>query len=369
MAKKLRYGIIGCGGIAQAKHLPSIQKLGDVEFAAFCDILPARAEEANREYAGGKGKVFTDYRELLREELDAVCVLTPNNAHSAITVAALKSGKNVMCEKPMAKNYAEAKAMLVARDESKKLLTIGYQNRFRPDSLFLKAECEKGSFGEIYFAKATALRRRAVPTWGVFLDAEKQGGGPLIDIGTHALDLTLFMMNNYEPLYAVGTVYHKLNKDKNTGNAWGDWDTKAFTAEDSAFGFVVMKNGATIVLESSWALNITGEREAVTTLCGTKGGADMPRAGELVLNGVKNGRPYTLTPMLQAGGVAFYKGDAEKDMDREARTFRDAVRGKGKLYVLPEEALVVTRILEGIYKSAASGKPHYFDTETKVSGE
>ncbi|MDR2102312.1 MAG: Gfo/Idh/MocA family oxidoreductase, partial [Treponema sp.] len=255
----------------------------------------------------------------------------------------------------------EAQAMIAARDASGKLLTIGYQNRYRPDSLFLKEECEKGALGEIYFAKATAIRRRAVPTWGVFLDEEKQGGGPLIDIGTHALDLTLFMMNNYEPAYAVGSVYHKLNKDKNTGNAWGDWDPKKFTVEDSAFGFVVMKNGATIILQSSWALNITEVREAVTTLCGTKAGADMPHAGALTINGVRNGRQYVLTPDLKAGGVAFYDGAEVKDSDLEARTFLKAIQGKGKLYVLPEEALVVTKILEGIYKSAKSGKPHYFD--------
>jgi len=363
MKTKLRYGIIGCGGIARGKHLPSIKKLGDVEIAAFFDILPARAEKLSQEYTGGKGKVFTNYRDLLKEELDAVFVLTPNDSHSEITVAALKSGKHVMCEKPMATSSAEARAMIAARDESKKLLTIGYQNRFRSDSLFLKAECDKGSLGEIYFARATALRRRAVPTWGVFLDAKRQGGGPLIDIGTHTLDLTLFMMNNYEPEYAVGTAYHKLNKDKNTGNAWGDWDTKAFTAEDSAFGFIVMKNGATIILQSSWALNTIDEKEAVTTLCGTKGGADMSKPGELVLNGVKNGKLYNMKPLLQSGGVAFYDGDAEKDTDREARTFRDAILGKGKLYVLPEEALVVTRILEGIYKSASTGKPFYFDKE------
>jgi predicted dehydrogenase len=363
MGKKLKYGIVGCGGIAQTKHLPSIQKLGDVEVTAFCDIIPSRAEDCNRKYAENKGKVFTRYQDLIKEDLDAVIVLTPNNSHSEITVASLKSGKHVLCEKPMAKTYAEAKAMIAARDSSKKILTIGYQNRYRADSLFLKAECEKGTLGEIYFARATALRRRAVPTWGVFLDAEKQGGGPLIDIGTHALDLTLCMMNNYEPSYAVGTTYHKLNKEKNTGNAWGDWDTKAFTAEDSAFGFVVMKNGATVTIESSWALNITGEREAVTTLCGTKGGAEMPAQGELILNGVKNNRLYTLQPSLKAGGVAFFDGENLKAADLEARTFRNAIRGKGKLTVLPEQAMTVTRILEGIYKSAASGKPHYFDKE------
>jgi len=360
MSKKLKYGIIGCGGIAQSKHLPSIKKIADVEIIALCDIIPAKAEKLNKELNDGKGKVFNDYRELLKEDLDVVCVLTPNNSHCEITVSALNAGKHVMCEKPMAKNYEEAKAMLSAKDKSGKLLTIAYQNRYRADSFFLKAECENGTLGEIYYAEATAIRRRAVPTWGVFLDEEKQGGGPLIDIGTHALDLTLFMMNNYEPAYAVGTVYHKLNKDKNTGNAWGDWDPNIFTVEDSAFGFIVMKNGATIVLKSSWALNTIDVREAVTTLCGTKAGADMPHSGELVINGVKNSRQYISKPDFKIGGVAFYGAVQETEADIEARMFADAIQGKGKLYVKPEEAAVVTKILEGIYISAKTGKPHYF---------
>jgi predicted dehydrogenase len=359
MAKKLKYGIVGCGGIANQKHLPAIRNLEDADALAFCDIVVERAEKANLEYADGKGKVFTDYRKLIEEDLDAVFVLTPNISHAEITIAALRAGKHVLCEKPMAKSYAEAQRMIEERDKSGKLLTIGYQNRFRPDSLFLKAECDAGVLGDIYFAKATALRRRAVPTWGVFLDEEKQGGGPLIDIGTHALDLTLFMMNNYEPAYAVGTTYHKLNNDKKTGNAWGDWDSQKFTVEDSAFGFIVMKNGATIILQSSWALNTTEVREAVTTLCGTKAGADMPKAGSLVINGVKNGRQYTLSP-AEGGAAAFYEGQTVKDTDLEAQTFASAIRGQGKLYVLPEEAAVVTQILEGIYNSAKTGKPHYF---------
>ncbi|MDR1287334.1 MAG: Gfo/Idh/MocA family oxidoreductase [Treponema sp.] len=360
MDKTLKYGIIGCGGIANAKHLPSLKKIPGVEMAAFSDIIRERAEKANREYGGGKGKVFGSWRELLGEDLDAVCVLTPNNTHAEISIAALKAGKHVMCEKPMAKTYKEAQDMLAARDAAGKLLTIGYQNRFRPDSLFLKAECKKGTLGEIYFARAVALRHRAVPTWGVFLDEEKQGGGPLIDIGTHSLDLALFMMDNYEPVYAAGTVYHKLNRDKNTGNVWGDWDTKKFTVEDSAFGFIVMKNGATIMLQSSWALNTAEIREGVASFCGTKGGADMPRQGELVINGVRNGRQYTLTPSLKAGGVDFYGGSDEPESDLEARCFAKAIRGRGELYVRPEEAAAVTMILEGIYRSAAAGKPYFF---------
>ena len=108
------------------------------------------------------------------------------------------------------------------------------------------------------------MRRRAVPTWGVFLDEEKQGGGPLIDIGTHSLDITLYVMNNYKPKYAVGTTYHKLNNDTKTGNIWGDWDPEKFTVEDSAFGFVVMENGATVSVDASWALNYANPGEAQT---------------------------------------------------------------------------------------------------------
>lgn len=358
--KKYKYGIVGCGGITNGKHMPAIAKLKDAEMVAFCDIIVERAEKANEKFGDGKGKVFEDYRELLKMDLDAVIVGTPNCSHCEITVAALEAGKNVLCEKPMAMNYEEAKKMLAARDKSGKVLTIGYQNRYRPECLYLKQECDAGTFGDIYYAHAQAIRRRAVPTWGVFIDEEKQGGGPLIDIGTHALDLTLFMMNNYEPDYCVGTTYHKLNKDTQTGNAWGDWDTEKFTAEDSAFGFIVMKNGATIYLSSSWALNTLDVREAVTEFSGTKAGADM-RDG-LRINGVRNGRQYVLKPDFQAGSVAFFDGAASsKPEDMEAARFLACLKGEAKPYINADEAAVVTRILEGIYISAKTGKPYKFD--------
>ena len=174
----------------------------------------------------------------MKEDVDVVYVLTPNNAHAPVSIAAMKAGKHVMCEKPMAKTYAEAKEMVKTAKETGKILTIGYQNRYRADSQYLKSACEADELGEIYYAKAHAIRRRAVPTWGVFIDEEKQGGGPLIDIGTHALDLTLWMMNNYEPASVTGSTYRKLADQTQTGNAWGDWDPKKFTVEDSAFGFI-----------------------------------------------------------------------------------------------------------------------------------
>ena len=361
MAKVIKVGIIGCGGIAIGKHMPSLAKVENCEMVAFCDIIPRRAEKAAAKYGKEGAKVFTDYKELLAvEDIDVVHVCTPNRSHSFITVDALEAGKHVMCEKPMAINSAEALKMVEAAKRTGKKLTIGYQSRFRADSLYLKKEIDDGTLGDIYYAKATAVRRRAVPTWGVFLNEHEQGGGPLIDIGTHALDLTLFMMNNYKPKYCVGTTFHKLNKDTGTANSWGDWDPEAFTVEDSAFGFIVMENGATIVLESSWALNSLEVREAKTAICGTKAGADM--IDGLRINGVRNGRQYVLTPDFKAGGVAFNDGaKSESAAEREERLWIEAVRNDTDPVTLPEQAYCVTRILEGIYESAKTGKPYYFD--------
>ena len=361
MSEKTRVGIIGCGGIANGKHMPSLKVVEDCEMVAFFVFVLERAQKAKNEYGTEDARVYEDYKELLKDEsIDVVHVCTPNRSHSFITVDALEAGKHVMCEKPMAINTVEAEKMLDAANRTGKLLTIGYQSRFRADSQYMKQEAEDGTFGDIYYAKATAIRRRAVPTWGVFLNEEEQGGGPLIDIGTHALDLTLWVMDNYKPKYCVGTTYHKLNKDTNQGNAWGNWDPDKFTVEDSAFGFIVMENGATIVLESSWALNMLDPREAITTVCGTKAGGDM--LDGLRINGIRNNRQYVFKPSFEAGGAAFYKGaTGGKAQEVEAQQWIDAVRGGAAPIVKPEQALVITKILEGIYESAKTGKPYYFE--------
>ena len=361
MARLIKVGIIGCGGIANGKHMPSLKKVKDCEMVAFCDIIPERAQQAAKDFGTPDAKVYTDYKELLKDpEIEVVHVCTPNRSHSFITVDALEAGKHVMCEKPMAINSVEAKKMLDAAKRTGKKLSIGYQSRFRDDSQFLKKEAEDGTFGDIYYAKATALRRRAVPTWGVFLNEYEQGGGPLIDIGTHALDLTLWTMNNYKPKYCVGTTYHKLNGSTEQGNAWGNWDPEKFTVEDSAFGFIVMENGATIVLESAWALNTLDVREAVTSICGTEAGADMMHG--LRINGIRQNRQYVMEPSFKAGGAAFNEGKSgESAADREERLWIDAIRNDTEPLTRAEQAYCVTRILEGIYQSAKTGEMYKFD--------
>lgn len=369
--EKLRIAIVGCGGIANQKHMPSIKANADkAEMVAFCDIIPERAEKAAKEYGVEGAKVYTDYKEMLADtsvEFDVVHVCTPNVAHCPITVAAFEAGKHVMCEKPMAHNTEDARKMIDAWKKSGKKFTIGYQNRLRDDTQTLHASCEAGELGEIYFAKAHALRRRAVPTWGVFPNKALQGGGPLIDIGTHALDITLWMMNNYEPESVSGQVFYKLGRQEDgpAGNVFGPWDPKTFEVEDSAFGLVKMKNGATIYLEASWALNVLKSMEASTTLCGTKAGAEIHHGGsypqdELIYNTVEHNQlmEKTISP---AGVVDFFEGGAAAEAVREQEQWLNAIINDTDPLVKPEQAFVVTQILEGIYKSAETGKEVFFD--------
>lgn len=358
---KFRVGIIGTGGIANQKHMPTLAKMKDqIEMVAFCDIIEEKATKAAADFGVKGAKVYADFEKMLAAGgLDVVHICTPNKQHCAITIAALEAGCHVMCEKPMAKTAADARAMLEAATRTGKKLTIGYDNRFRPDSQYLKQLCTAGRLGEIYYAKAHAVRRRAVPTWGVFLDEENQGGGPLIDIGTHALDLTLWLMDNYEPVSVMGSTFRKLADRENEANAWGAWDTKQFTVEDSAFGFIKFANGATVVLESSWAMNRLDTREAKCTLCGTEAGADME--GGLRINGTELGRMYQQDIDLKAGGVAFFEGVTKSRTDLEAETFYAAIENDTDPVVTPRQALVVSEILEAIYTSARTGQPFYFD--------
>lgn len=363
---KLQVGVIGCGGIANQKHFPALKSQADkCEIVAFCDIIVERAQKGAKEYGTPDAKVYEDYHELLKDEaIDVVHVCTPNVAHCPITVAAFEAGKHVLCEKPMAATTEDAQKMMDAWKKSGKKFTIGYQNRFRKDTQTLYKACQAGDLGEIYFAKAHAIRRRAVPTWGVFPDKAKQGGGPLIDIGTHALDITLWMMDNYEVESVTGSVFEKLGhlEEATKGNMFGPWDPKTYEVEDSAFGYIKMKNGAAIFLEAAWAINMRKSIEAATTLCGTKAGAEidggMSKAqGEYDLIFNKTSHDQLTEETLSAGGsIAFFEGGSDKPEDIECKQWMEAILNDKEPLVKPEQAFMVTKILDNIYKSSAEGR-------------
>lgn len=362
---KFKVGIIGCGSAAHGvglnqKHMPSLNKLReDVEMTAFCDVIEERAAKAARDFGTNDAGIYVDYKDLLRDEsLDIVHVCTPNRSHAEISIAALEAGKHVLCEKPMAKTYAEGLEMMAAVKKTGKKLLIGYQYRLTPAARYLQRVCRSGELGEIYYTKAHALRRRMVPTMGVFLDKEEQGGGPLIDVGTHALDMALWMTGNYKPRVVMASTYHKFATQTETGNLWGDWEPEKFTVEDSGFAFIRMENDATIILECSWALNILDALEERVTLCGTKAGADMKDG--VRINRTEFGKLSVSKPDVpEFTPVSYDPRGGPPPGELEIRYFLDCIRNDTVPFVLPEEALMVTRLIDAVYESARSRKPVY----------
>ncbi len=361
---KLKIGVVGCGGIANQKHFPALKANADLnEIVAFCDIIEERAVKAAQEYGAPGAKVYKDYRELLADpQVEVVHICTPNVVHSEIAIAAFESKKDVYCEKPMSHSPAEAEKMVEAWKKSGKQFTVGYQNRFRPEVQNLHAACAAGDLGDIYYGKAHAVRRRGVPTWGVFMDKAQQGGGPLIDIGTHALDITLWCMNNYDIDSVTGSVFYKLGglQQATEGNLFGPWDPKTFEVEDSAMGYIKMKNGAAITLEASWALNILESREASTTLCGTAAGAEIHSGmsygkNELIYNRGRNNQlmEERISPV---GGVAYFGGGGGEEGVVDCRQWLLAIQNGTQPLVKPEEALAVTKVLDAIYQSAKENR-------------
>lgn len=365
--KKLKIGFIGCGGIAFDKHLPGMATQTDkIDMYAFCDIIAERAEEARQKYGCTDAKMYTDYHELLEDpEIYAVHVLTPNVKHCEISCAAMEAGKHVICEKPMAATAADAKKMLDTSKRTGKLLTIGYQYRHFDANRAMKDYVSTGALGDIYYAETTAIRRRGIPTWGVFTNKAEQGGGPLIDIATHSLDLTLWMMNNYEVESVTGVSFAKIGKyaaPDEMGNDFGAWDPAKYEVEDSAFGFVRMKNGALINLRCSWALNMIAPGGSVL-LCGTKGGLDNSdgvRANHVVANRQIDSKIATRAPRFMPS-ILIDRNPMVMPNVAEAEIWVNALLGKGDLFVTAEQAYTVTRILDAIYQSSATGKTAYFD--------
>ncbi len=359
--RDIKVGIVGCGGIANGKHLPSLSKLENVKLVAFCDIIEERAVKACEEYGVEGAKSYTCYKELLADnpDVEVIHVLTPNSSHAEISIAALNAGKHVMCEKPMAHTAADARAMVKAARDNNKKLSIGYQTRSTKAFQYVRQLIEEGELGDIYYVKAPAVRRRGAPLWGVFLDKEKQGGGPMIDIGTHSIDAALYLINNYEVASVTGSVYRKLADTAMYSNEWGIWDPKDFVVEDSAMGYIKFKNGATLVVEASWVINMLDDKHA-TTLCGTKGGVEM--LGDVVrINGEKNGSLFVNDIKPNATARERFKGENLTPEEYEAKQWIYCVINDLEPVTKPEQACVVSEIIEAIYKSAETGKTIYFE--------
>lgn len=353
MAKKLKIGIIGTGGISQSCHMPGYASIPEeCEMVAFCDVNEKSLKEAAEKF--GVTTTYTKVEDLLADKsIDAVSVTTPNALHCPQTVAALKAGKHVLCEKPLAMNALEAKQMCRAAADTGKILQVALQSRFGGPAKFMKDFIDNGHMGEIYYARAKALRRRGVPHWGVFIDKEKQGGGPLIDIGVHILDLTLYFMGYPKPVSASGKTWDTLGKDPSLVNFFGDYDRKKFTVEDFAVGQIKFDNGAVVTLESSFMANMEGD-PFESQLFGTKAGAIVNTWGSDPIRIFKemDQQYFTLKPENIPNVASSYTA--------EVQAFVRAITNGEPSPVAGENGLILNAIFDALYKSSETG------TEQKV---
>jgi predicted dehydrogenase len=249
----------------------------------------------------------------------------------------------VLVEKPLAINAAEGREMVAAARRTGRKLQAGLNNRFGSGPQALKRFIEAGELGNVYYARSQALRRRGIPSWGVFTQKDKQGGGPLIDIGVHILDLTLWLMGHPRPVAASGQTYTKFGKREGVVGLMGQWDTKSYTVEDFGVGFVRFENGATLTLETSFAANL--EKEIFNCeLFGTEGGCSL---SPLRLFFERNQTLIDATPVFLP---------QVHTHQAEIKSFVEAIRNDTEPVVTAEQGLMVTEILDAIYRSADEGR-------------
>lgn len=354
MAKTLKIGLIGTGGIAQSCHIPGYQSMpDDCEIVWACDVNGETAQKVASEH--GIARVTGNYQDVLADpEVDAVSITTPNKYHMQPTIDALMAGKHVLCEKPLAMNADEARKMCRAAKDSGKILQVALQMRFGGPGRFMRDYIDNGHMGDIYYSRAQALRRRGVPAWGVFIDKEQQGGGPLIDIGVHVLDFTLFMMGYPKPVSASGRCWDVLGKNPELFNYWGDYDREKFTVEDMAVGFIRFEGGQVVILESSFMSNV--EKEVFqTTLMGTKSGAVVKAWGDepVKIFTEKDRQLFDMTPVNIP--------DVKSAHTAEVQAFVKAIQNGEPSPVPGENGLILNAIFDALYKSTDTGKEEPID--------
>ena len=341
-------GIIGCGKIAQVRHIPEYADNPDAQLTAFYDLNAARAQELAERYGG---KAYDSVEALLADpNVDAVSVCSANASHAQIAVAALEAGKHVLCEKPMAMNAAQAEEMKAAAERAGKLLMIGFVRRYGNDMRILKEFIDSNALGDIYYAKATYLRRNGNPG-GWFCDKARSGGGPLIDLGVHVIDFVRYAMGNPKPVSVYAVTAEKLGNRANLKTeppylASDHVKGEKCDVEDLACGMIRFDNGAVLNVETSFSLNIE-KNEGKIELFGDKGGACINP--ELKLFTEQNG--YMTNVSLEAKTAL----DFDDLFENEVSHFVSCALFGTECRSPAEDGVQLMRILESAYASAACG--------------
>jgi len=342
-SRKLKVGLIGAGGIVRGAHLaPGWTALPDVEIVAVADVHLETAKSLARDFR--IPHAYADYRDLLaHKEIDAVDICTPNRVHTPAVLAALKSGKHVLCEKPLATTVKEVVAMQKAARQAKRLLMTAQHQRFGDLAVACKRWIDAGNLGKVYHSRIHATRRNWLPPRPGFIDPKLSGGGPCMDIGVHALDLGMWFMDFPRPVRVSGCARVNFAKGDTIPGAWGEWDRKMFGVEDFASGFVHFEDGSTMVLEASWLQHQPENEDMSCRLFGLKAGLEWP-----------SGRFSTTANRALIDGTIHRQPGLPKPHTGEIIAFHEAVT-QGKPSPVPvEQTVFVIAILEAIMRSSAS---------------
>ena len=350
--KTWNVGIIGCGSVVQMGHQPTFSMAVDnCQVVAICDVQ----EERVTQFAAERGipSTYTDYQEMLnQEDLDLVVVAVPNIFHKPMSIAALEAGANVLCEKPVALTLADAQEMFETADKAGRTLTVGTHYRWSTTMRMGRKAVDSGQFGNIYHIRTVYTRRAGIPGFGSwFTNKDMAGGGCGLDIGVHALDKALFLMDYPKPATVSAVAYGHLGSQGVGTGGWGiDRAAKPqeggrFDVEDLAYGLVRFENGTSLIVQSSWAMHLPAAE--LVEVYGTEGGAII-RPDKLELFQEMNGEPVTIDVEVPTGGE-YSSVSQSKDLIRHLAGDETAD------VVTSEQAMVGIAILEAMYKSAASG--------------
>ncbi|WP_156043120.1 Gfo/Idh/MocA family protein [Paenibacillus sp. UNC451MF] len=346
-SEKIRIGVIGAGNIGRV-HIQTFQKLPqDAVVTAVTDTYLPLAQQRAAEH--NIPHCYETAEQLISDpEIDAVVIGVPNKWHAPLAVQALKAGKHVLLEKPMAIDVPSAREIVNAQRESGKVLMIPHQMRWEWLPLQLKQQVDKGSFGHIYNAKVGWFRRKGIPGWGTwFTQSEESGGGPLIDIGVHMLDLAFFLMGNPKPVSVYGSTYAEFGPKKRGIGTWGtpNWNGR-FDVEDLATALIKMEDGSTLSLEVSWAVHMDTDSQHFIHLMGSEGGASIRgNQGKLLTESFDRPVEVSLSaPDNDEGGRI-----------RLSRHFIDCIREGTQPDTSVMTGFTNNLILDAIYESSRTG--------------
>jgi len=346
--KKLKVAVVGL--TTGAGHTANYVESNDVSEVVICDINEDKLKEIGDKH--NITKRYTDYGRMLAEEKpDAVSVTVPNFLHLPFTVKALEAGAHVLCEKPMAKNTAEATEMQRCAEKHDKKLMINFNQRFQKEVLTLKSVIDRGDLGDIYFVRTAWQRRRGVPWWYPLANGLTTcGGGALIDLGVHVLDRAMWLCGFPTPEWVLGNTYSKLSHNEAASRG-----IDPFEVEDMAVAMIRMTNGLMLQLEASWAGNRENEM-IMTRIYGTRGGAVLKSV-------VKPNRERYNKLFLEKDGE-LHDYDIDSDFDNPPgnirQAFLDAIVNNTPVPCAPWQGIQINKILDAVYKSAASGAPVKF---------